>query len=292
MGNGLNAAVVRHLWQVLQRAVVLFRRHDVGVRAAALAYYSLLSLFPLLLLMISLFSRWLSTATAVDVVFQAAAQVIPVLPPEFNRTLRQVLAVRGPVNAVAGITLLWSASSLFNALTSALDRIWSGDRGRAFWEHRLLSLGLVLGVVVLFFLSSLLGLALSLIPRLVTLLVPIRAELFWWGWQFVPPLVSLTVDVVLYALLYRFIPSRTAPWPAVWAGALVAGLGWNAVKVGFGWYLTRFARYGLVYGTLASLVAFLIWVYLSGFVLLLGAVLGAAWHAEAEAGETQPTHVV
>lgn len=277
MGDRVNSQALRRLLQLGQGTVDRLRRYDAGMRAAALAYYTLLSLFPLLLLLMNILSQWLTAGQAIEAVLSLVRRVAPIVPPELATTLRNVLAARGPANIVATLALLWSASNLFAAMTSALDRFWSGETGRAFWEHRLLSIGLVLGVVIMFLLSSLLGLVLSILPRLIALLLPIRMELLWWGWRYLPPVLMLATDVVLYALLYRFIPSRAAPWPAVWAGAICAGLGWNVMKIAFGWYVTRFARYGLVYGTLASLVAFLVWVYLSGLVLLLGAALGATW---------------
>ena len=277
MAGRVNHPLLYQLVHVARGTIARMRQYDAGMRAAALAYYALLSLFPLLLLLMNVLNQWLTTGQAIEAVLALVRRVTPIVPPEVSTTLRNVLAARGATNVVATVALAWSASNLFAAMTSALDRFWSGDTGRAFWEHRLLSLGLVAGVILMFLLSSLLGLMLSILPRLMALLLPIRTELLWWGWRYLPPLLMLATDVVLYALLYRFIPSRTAPWPAVWAGAICAGLGWNVMKIAFGWYVSRFARYGLIYGTLASLVAFLVWVYLSGLVLLLGAALGAAW---------------
>ncbi len=277
MGSGVNGHTFRRIWRVLRQTIALYGRYDTSTRAAALAYYSLLSIFPLLLLLISLIGRWLSSASAQQVVFALVQQVIPIVPELISENVEWVLARRGSVNVVAGVSLAWSASSLFAAIIHSLDRVWSGEPGRTFWEHRLLSIGLVGAVVILFIFSSVLTAVLSLVPRLITMLVPIRADLVWRGWRYAPALVSLGMDVFLYAMLYRFLPSRFPPWPAVWAGAVVAGIGWNAMKVAFAWYLGHFARYGLVYGTLATLVAFLFWVYLSGVVLLVGAEFGAAW---------------
>ncbi len=278
MGNGVNG---KGMWsnfrRTVQVTVLAYGHYDTGMRAAALAFYALLSIFPLILLLTSLIGRWLSTTEAPTAVFLLLQRVVPIVPEQLEQNIRYVLALRGTINWVAGISLAWSSSSLFAAIITSVDRVWNQARGRTFWEHRLLALGLVIAVVILFLVSLLASVLMVFLPRLLVMLIPIRPEVIQSSWQYGPPLFSLALDMLLYALLYRFLPARYPPWCAVWPGAVVAGIGWNGLKYGFGWYLARFARYGLVYGTLATLIAFLFWVYFSGVVLLVGAEFGAAW---------------
>ena len=269
--------VLLNLWRTVRLTVDLYARYDTGARAAAIAFYALLSVFPLLLFLVGILGRWLSTAEAEALIRGALGRMAPVVPEALWANLERALALRGPINVVAALTLAWSASSLFAAVIHALDRVWNERGGRAFWEHRLLSVALVVVVTLLFVFSLILGTVMAFLPRLIVFLLPIRPEVVERGWQFVPTLITFGLDVSLYALLYRFLPARYPPWPAVWAGAVVAAVGEHLVRIGFGLYLTYFARYGLVYGTLATLVAFLLWVYLSGLVLLIGAEFGVAW---------------
>ncbi len=273
----MTRSVLRNLWRTIRLTVDLYGQYDTGARAAAIAFYALLSVFPLLLFLVGILGRWLTTAEAEAVILGVLGRVAPIVPDVLRANLAHVLALRGPINLVAAVTLAWSASSLFAAIIHALDRVWNERGGRAFWEHRLLSVALVVVVTVLFLVSVLLGTVMAFVPRLIVFLLPIRPEMVQRGWQFIPTLITFGLDVSLYALLYRFLPSRYPPWPAVWAGAVVAAVGEHLVRIGFGLYLTYFARYGLVYGTLATLVAFLFWVYLSGVVLLVGAEFGVAW---------------
>lgn len=273
----MNRRVVVSLWRTIRLTVSLYARYDTGARAAAIAFYALLSVFPLLLFLVGILARWLTTAEAQALILGVLGRLVPVVPEIVTQNLSRVLAMRGPINLVAGVTLAWSASSLFAAVIHALDRVWNEQGGRAFWEHRLLSVALVIVVTILFVFSLLLGAVFTLLPRLIVFLLPIRPEVVERSWQYVPTLLTFGLDMSLYAALYRFLPSRYPPWPAVWAGAVVAAVGEHLVRIGFGWYLAYFARYGLVYGTLATLVAFLFWVYLSGVVLLVGAEFGVAW---------------
>ncbi len=281
MANRVNPTrwrdIGHRLWQVVRLTVDLYGRYETGLRAAALAYYGLLSIFPLLLLLVSLLSRWVTIAMAQQTVLALLRGSAPFVPDVISKNIQYVVAARGSLNVVAAVGLAWSASGLFAAITHSLDRIWTPNKERTFWEHRLISLLLVTGVLVLFVFSILVSAVLSVLPRVLLLFLPVEQPWFFRGWHYIPALVSLGVDVFLYAMLYRFLPTPRPPWSAVWAGAVVAGAGWNAAKLGFGWYLSRFARYGLVYGTLATLVAFLFWIYLSGLVLLVGAEWGAAW---------------
>ncbi len=273
----MSRRVLLNLWRTVRLTASLYARYDTGARAAAIAFYTLLSVFPLLLFLIGVLGRWLTTAEAQALILGMLGQVVPVVPDVVTQNLARVLAMRGPLNVVAGVALAWSASSLFAAIIHALDRVWNEKGGRAFWEHRLLSFTLVLVVTILFVFSLLLSAVFAFLPRLIVFLLPIRPEVVQRGWHYVPTLLTFGLDVSLYAALYRFLPSRYPPWPAVWAGAVVAAVGEHLVRIGFGWYLAYFARYGLVYGTLATLVAFLFWVYLSGLVLLVGAEFGVAW---------------
>lgn len=294
MGDGVNPEQVgTKLWRTVKKTVYLYGHHDTGHRAAALAFYTLLSIFPLILLLTALVGRWLATPEAPTTVFLLLQRVIPIVPDVFEENIRYVLTLRGTINWVAGISLAWSSSSLFAAIITSVDRVWNQRSGRTFWEHRLLALGLVIAVILLFLVSLLASALLAQIPRLIVMLVPIQPEILQSGWRYGPHILSFALDMLLYALLYRFLPSRYPPWCAVWPGAVVAGLGWNGLKYGFGWYLAHFARYGLVYGTLATLIAFLFWVYFSGLVLLVGAEFGAAWEevwcgGESAGGELGP----
>ncbi|NPA90349.1 MAG: YihY/virulence factor BrkB family protein [Chloroflexi bacterium] len=281
MANGVKrqtwGSILRRLGRTLRMTITLYSTLETGQRAAALAYYSLLSLFPLLLLLVSFLSRWVTTATAQQTVLTLLRTISPLVPDLVVENIEYVVAARGSLNAIAAVGLIWSASGLFAAIIQSLDRVWGGEAGRAFWEHRLISLLLVTGVLLLFIISIIVGSILSILPQVIAFLLPLDHVWLLRWWQYVPTLVSLGMDVFLYALLYRYLPHRRPPWPAVWAGAVVAGLGWNGAKVGFALYLRHFARYGLVYGTLATLVAFLFWIYLSGLVLLIGAEFGFAW---------------
>ncbi len=275
-----------NLWKTVRLTIDLYARYDTSTRAAAIAFYALLSLFPLVLFLTGVLGRWLTSEETQTLIVSALGRFAPIVPELMTETLARVLALRGPLNWVAGFTLLWSASSLFASIIHALDRVWGGDTGREFWEHRLLSMALVIVTTVLFVLFLLVGALLALLPRLLVLLLPVAPSVLQWSWHLTIMVITFSLDVALYAALYRFLPSRYPPWPAIWAGALVAATGEHALRIGFSWYLTYFARYGLVYGALASLVAFLFWVYLSGTVLLVGAEFGVAWERVWLSGET------
>jgi membrane protein len=87
--------------------------------------------------------------------------------------------------------------------------------------------------------------------------------------------VSLTI--LIFFLLYKILPNTTVRWSDVWLGALLTGLGWELAKYLFTWYLTNFASYNLVYGSVALLIAFLAWSYYTGVILILGAEFTAEY---------------
>ncbi len=279
--------VLRHLWRTIVHTVHLYAEYETGQRAAALAYYGLLSLFPLFLLAFNFLVRWLSAPHARQTLLGMLSRLAPAVPELVTQSLARTVNIQGSLNLVAALGLTWSASGLFASLIHSLDRVWNGRSGRTFWEHRLLSILLVFVILLLFIFSLLLQTMLALLPWLMAFFLPISPLVLQETLRLLSAVVSLAFDVFLYGMLFRYLPTRRPAWSAVWAGAVVAGIGWNGAKLGFAWYLSHFARYGLVYGTLATLVAFLFWLYLSGLVLLIGAEFGAAWEANWNLGREE-----
>ena len=221
------------------------------------------SIFPLFLLLTAAVSTFLATEDAQSGVIGVVSAYLPTASAVdlVQDNIQRVVAARGTISVAAGASLLWGASGIFNVVRSAINRAWKVERPRPFWHQRLLAVGSVLTLGLLLLLS----LALT---GIFGLMQPLQNNLLW-GWA--AQLLTLGVTFLLFAGLFRFFPNTRVRWSDIWPGALLASVLWEAAKNGFAWYLSNFARYNLVYGSLGAIIALLVWSYLTGMIVLLGA---------------------
>lgn len=255
-----------------------FQDDDGFTMAAAIAYYALFSFFPVVLLMITVSSFFFSSATAQKGVIAWAERYIPASGDLIRANIGQILRVRGTVSIVALLGLLWSASGVFTALDRVINRAWDVTELRPFWQQKLLAFSMIVGAGGLLLVSIVSTTFFNVIRRL---RLPLTGWQLLGKWLMIPKLLSTLLPVILtvliFLLLYKILPSTSVCWSDVWLGALLTGLGWELAKYLFTWYLTNFASYNLVYGSVALLIAFLAWSYYTGLILILGAEFTAEY---------------
>ena len=246
---------------------------DSAITAAAIAYFALFSLFPFILLSISIASFTLGPLVEQQFIVQKLEFVAPALGRLLGQNIDEIVRARGPVTGIALIGLIWSASTIFYTLTQTLNSIWGKKRRRSVWKRRGLSILFVLAFVgPALFLASFAG---SLIANLRTYLpdqiIPIGS-----GISFV---VAILLDVVLFLVLYILLPHGASTWREILPGAIGAGLLWELAKRAFLLFVSTYLSVSnLVYGSVAAIIAFLAWAYLSGHIFLFGAFLSVSYY--------------
>lgn len=279
---------------LLHKTWQAFVRHDGPTMARSLAYYALFSIFPLLLVLISLGSSALASQESQSAILDLIVRYLPVAGDLVKANIKQVLRIRGTVGILALLSLFWSASGVFRAMFRAVNRAWDNAKPGSFWRRGFYSLVILLAIGLILLATTLYSTVLSFIRGWQ---VPI---LGWqpfsdvgqgrlWGW--LSALVPGLVSVIGFCLIYRTIPRAHVTLRDVWPGGLLAGLSWEVAKQLFTWYLSNFARYSLVYGSVGAIIAFLLWSYLSALILLLGAEFTAQysrWRREGRPVELRP----
>jgi membrane protein len=236
--------------------------------AAAIAYRVLLSLFPLALLVASIVGLLLQDDDRRAEVAADISDRVPLLEDagiELDAALSTSPASLGILGAFGLVALLWSASGMMAALRVGLNAAWRVEKSHAYVRGKLIDLLLVTVVNVLVVVSVSL-----------TLLTP----LFRVPWDsllaagFVAKTIALFIGL---ASLYRLVPAVRPTGREAVAGASLAAIGLVILEEAFSVYATRFADYDAVYGSLATVVAFLIFVYMSASIVLFGAEAAHAW---------------
>jgi membrane protein len=256
---------------VLVQAARAYGEDRCSVLAAALSYYVLLSIFPLMLFILALASPFFQSEIALRAVTGFVSAYLPAGAGVVHNSLQEVTRLRGPLSIAAAAGFLWSASGVFNLMQEGLDRAFRVPRPRPMWRQYLVSLAMVLGIGLLFGLS---WLTTTILRLAIFYRVLARND---WLMEVLSLLGALILSTIVFGLLYRFVPHGWhIRWRAVWIGALIAAVLWEVGKLGFVWYLTNFALLNLVYGPLGTVIGIMLWGYVSAAILLFGAEVAAA----------------
>jgi membrane protein len=243
--------------------------------ASSIAYYSLLSLFPFMLLLLTVLGRLaiaMDNETLIELLLLA-------LPRHFEFVITQILelAQTPPALGLAGTFIMfWASMGFFGAVTSAVNHAWGVETPHSVFKHQLIAALMVLVSAVLMVavlsLMSVIELAQSDWYRSIEPYFPGLASVQGFVTRNAPtPLFVLIVGLICY-----FVPNAKVRLRDVWWGALIAGLLWRAAFSGFSWYLRDLSRFS-VHGSIAAVVVFLIWVYVSAVILLYGVEVSAAY---------------
>ncbi len=251
--------------------------------AAQLAFFSVLAVFPFLLLLATL----LPYITQPDALDRLMTLLEPVVPPRALGLVQDNLHTlltkkREGLLSFSAVALLWSSSSGFAAVMDGLNVAYRVRESRPFWRARPMAVGLTLvlgllvlvSIVLLVFGEWLSGLAAEHVA------FPV---IFWGTIRWV---VALTFLVLALDIIYYTAPNVRHRWRWLSPGAMLATPAWVAMSLGFSFYISRFARYEATYGALAAVISLMLWFYASGVVLLLGGELNAVVECGAEREET------
>ena len=283
---------MRAIWQTVKAAFQQLWQDDAPLLAAALSYYTSLSLAPLLLLLV-----WALGSMGPDLQQRLVNELVQIVGPDAGETIRSIAESAGStpsLGSVAGlvgiVTLLVGATGVFAQLQKALDIVWNvrPRKRKGVWglvRKRLLSLGMILAIGFLLLVSLALSAALALLGNSAQGVLPGMDQL-WGVANFV---VSLAVISALFAAIFRFLPDVRLDWRDVIVGAVATAALFAIGKVLLGVYLGR-SSVGSAYGAAGSLIVLLVWVYYSALILLLGAELTQVYAARFGGGMNLEEH--
>ncbi len=266
-----------------KRSLVEFADDDCPQLAAAISYHVLLAIFPLVILLVSVFGLVVDQQSVQDNVVQGIETYIP-LTHHGEVSLRHLLTQLQGSSAALGLFglagLAVSASGMMTSVRRALTLAWDAEIRRTFLKGKLFDFLLVglTGVVLVtsFGLTIVVRLARSGSNGAASALGSFAVLANAAGWL-VGFLVPALLAFALFTLFYRFLPACPTRFANVWHGALVGALLFQGLKEAFATYLDHFAHYNAVYGALGTAAAFIFFVYLSAMAFLLGAEVASEW---------------
>jgi len=259
---------LRTTTETLVRTVADVQNNHTLAMAAGLSYYFVMALFPMLIVAATVFAYL--PGGLFDRILNAASLIVP---PEGMGLVRAIVGdvitpKRGALLSFGLLGGLWTVSSGFTALIEALDVAYDVPETRSWWQQRLLALGMAIAVGVL----TLIALAVMLVgPRFGDWLLGMGVGLqFAIAWPVIRWAVAVGFTVLAVELMYFLMPNVKQSFKQSLPGAFVAVGLWIGLSFGLGVYFQHFANFNRTYGTLGAGVALMVWLYWSGFAILLG----------------------
>jgi membrane protein len=261
--------------ETLLRTIGDVQNNHTMAMAAGLSYYFVMALFPTLAVAVAALA-YIPVPNLFNEILDAAARVVP---PEGMGLVQAIVhsvitSRRGALLSLGLLGSLWMVSSGFSALIEALDVAYDVPETRAWWDQRLLALGMAFVVGLM----TLVVLAVMLVgPRFgewLAIHVGVGPE-FVAAWPIIRWVVAIGFTVLAVELMYFLLPNVKQSFKQSLPGAVVAVGVWIALWFGLGVYFQHFADFNKTYGTLGAGIALMVWLYWSGFALLLGAEINS-----------------
>jgi len=269
---------LRLAWRATGRGIVEYYNSNNLTFASSIAYYALLSLFPFVLVVLSVLSRLaLKAGSPTDETL--LHMVERALPTNFGFVGTQLGELaRAPVelNVLGTVVTLWASMGVFGAITSAVNHAWGVEQNYSFLKHKLVAFLMMLGAGLLAVIALLLVGAVRMVEANWFTTIRETYPTFNVVTGFLSRNASTPIFILVVGLIYYFIPNAKVRLRDVWFGAVLAGVLWSLAFEGFAWYVRDLSRF-TVHGSVAAVVVFLVWIYVSAVILLYGVEVTAAY---------------
>jgi membrane protein len=257
------------------RGVLEFYNSDNITFSSSIAYYSLISMFPFLMLVMAVLGR-VTVGDRDATLLQLVSQAVPGHLDFLFTQIQALSEIRLNVGVAGFFFALWGSFGIFGAITSAINHAWGVEKRPSFWKHKLIAF------IILCSAGTLLA---------VTLVLVSSVQLAQQNWfteliRTVPALQQLRgfvlanlpvpMFILVVSMLYYFVPNAQMRFRDVWPGALIAAILWRLAFSAFSWYMQDVSRF-TVLGQVASVAVFLAWVFFSAAIFLYGVEVSAAY---------------
>lgn len=253
-----------------------FKDDNATILAAAQAYYYLLAVVPLLILLLAILPYLQLDPNRV---VEFIGTILPgEIASTFEETIISVVTTPSGGLLTFGILgTLWSASNAMNAFMLATNQAYDVEETRSFFAKKgiaiVLTLFMLIAVIIALVLPIFGGALLDLITQFLNL--PAQTEILFQVLRWV---ISIVVMSLVLAMLYKFAPNKHFPFKEVIIGAVIATVLWQLVSLGFSFYVSNFGSYSATYGSLGGLIILMLWFFLTGLILVVGAEINAILH--------------
>jgi membrane protein len=257
----------------------LMLTHEIARDAAGISYFGLIALVPAILVLIALADTFLGWMNLHGPVVLRITALFPGSRLFLRSNMSEITtpSTAGVISCI--VVVLWSSSWIFTFIESSINRAWGVSGQRTFWESRLRSIAFAMLVGISLLSSAVITAFVSAArARAAHIMVSAKAtHLIGWFWSLVLLGAGLLIAVLVFTLVFKWMPHRKVSWKEAFSGALVTTIMWEIGSYIFG-KVVPFFNYQRIYGQMGAVVALLAWVYTSNLIMLFGANFSAQLH--------------
>ena len=284
-GSTLGPLILRFL-RLLRMSVWRAFQHDAFAIAKASAYSSILTFFPLLLVVGSVLAASHKTEAYLREISYALGKILPAGGTTALSNLKGTVQHSVGVLVTASLITLWTASGVMISWMEGFRRCYQLPKTWGLVKERMIAFSLVIMAgIPLMFATMLVAFGSRIETRILFQLGHEFGPYILLMWMVIRWLIAILTSIAVIALVYHNAVPRTQPWHSVLPGAMLATAMWFLVTMIFGWYLQHFSDYSLMYGSLGVGIALLVWMYMISLVILIGAEFNAMLFPRARLGK-------
>ena len=263
---------LKKAYRIIRIAAQRYTDRKGSLAAAGMAFFAMFSMFPLVLVIISVGSLILANVYSDSQILEFVVKLFPFSGNVIRENINQVLTKRSSASIISILSLAWSGTGVFSILIRNINEAWPNASNRNYLHNRLIGFSMVMGLLAVFAFLNITNTVFKLLP----------SDLMLTASQLIVHFLFSRIGIWLALfgtmnLLYYWIPNQKVEFTASLPAAFLASIAVDQATSVFTWYLSSgWARYNLVYGSLGAVIALMFWLYLLSIIVLFGAHLSSA----------------
>ena len=261
------------IYRIVRGAFLTFSNAKGAEASASLAYYTVFSIFPLLIVIVSIGSYLVDQSVVEQELLIFLPRIFPVSQDYIFSNIEQLLKVRGTISIISLAGLIWSSTAVFATLIRNVNSAWPAAAPHTFIKMRLASLGIVAFLAILMILSSF---SITLKNLVLSLGITIDFDFLgaFFSTTFFTQVLPFLLRIVVFFGLYYLVPQIHVKKASALMGSALTAIIWQIVTFALNSYLRiKLTQYEVIYGSLAKIIVLLAWIYFTGWIVLFGAHL-------------------
>ena len=265
----------KKIYVYIRRLVRKFIEDRCQILASSITFYSILSIFPALLILISFSGVVINRLSIQADILSFIEERIPIIYGFVENNLTSIVANRTSLGVIGFIILFFTSTYVFDSIQYALNMIFRTDTHRKYWKQKLYGFLIVFLIFIIILTTFSLSTGLFYLSSSIIRVLDVEQAASVIIFKILSIAVGILFNFLIFTLIYYFGTNRHIYFRQIYRGALTIAIGWEGTKYLFIIYVDRAANFQLAYGSIGSVIAFLLWVYISSMIMLLGAEINS-----------------
>jgi membrane protein len=256
----------------IKRLLLKFILDGCPIMASSIAFYFLFSVFPLILIFISLSGIFIDRLDIQTTILGFVEERIPIIYSFTESNIEKIIENRASIGIIGFIFLAIIATYVFDSIQFSLNRVYRTKSQRRYWKQKIFGFLIITLTFIIIFLSFLLSTALFYLTNTVIGFFDLNESLSTFLLRYISIFLGLLLNFAIFGIVYFFGTNRKTHFKHhIYKGALIAAFLWEISKHIFIFFINRFANFEMAYGSIGSIIGFLLWIYISSYIFLIGA---------------------